>query len=189
MPQRDVALQPDETKVTTALRLVTKLAGGVVTFTTNGVHSDGSYHYGGQAVDIALPSGPSWDHPELRIVAGHLLRLIPIQFIREFIWSGPGAIYIKNGKRVAPYAAAQHHDHIHLAASAAFTYEPPKEAPVSEPRVRANAPCVGVAITPSGQGYILAGADYGVFCFGDAAFLGNLEYVLPEGNDWTPDAD
>lgn len=56
-------------------------------------------------------------------------------------------------------------------------------------RLRANAPCVGVAITPTGQGYLLVGADYGVFAFGDAAFLGNLEYVLPEGNDWTPDAD
>jgi hypothetical protein len=187
MSQRDVAVQSDETKVTAALRLVAGLAGGVVTFTTNGVHSDGSYHYGGQAVDVALPGGSTWNSPALGQVALNLLGLVPVQFIREFIWAGPHPIYIRNGKRVAPYAAAQHHDHIHLAASAAFTYEPPKEAPVSSHPI-VNAPVTGIAITPTGNGYLLTCADGGVFAFGDAKFFGRVEYKLPAHQLWTPAA-
>lgn len=54
------------------------------------------------------------------------------------------------------------------------------------PMIRVNAPIVGIAITPSGQGYILVCADGGVFSFGDAPYFGRVEYVLPDGNDWTP---
>ncbi len=36
-----------------------------------------------------------------------------------------------------------------------------------------NAPVVGMAATPSGQGYWLAAADGGIFAFGDAAFDGS----------------
>lgn len=39
--------------------------------------------------------------------------------------------------------------------------------------VTPNAPIVGVTRTPDGQGYWLAGADGGVFAFGDAAFHGS----------------
>ena len=183
--QRDIPIQPGETLVTAALRVVTHLAGGVVLFTTNGSHSPGSFHYRGQAVDIALPSGPSWNSPELGRVAAELVRLIPIRFIKELIWSGPNPVYIKNGVRVAPYAVNDHRNHIHLAATADFTYA--SEAPMPD-RPVVTAPIVGIAITPSGNGYILVGADGGVFCFGDAKFLGNVEYKLPAGNDWTPAA-
>jgi hypothetical protein len=37
-----------------------------------------------------------------------------------------------------------------------------------------NAPVVGVASTPDGNGYWLVGADGGVYCFGDAPFEGSL---------------
>ena len=37
-----------------------------------------------------------------------------------------------------------------------------------------NAPVVGIAATPSGDGYWLTAADGGVFAYGDAAFLGSL---------------
>lgn len=192
--QRDIAIQPGETSVTAALRVVASLAGGVVLYTTNGKHSANSYHYVGQAVDIALPSGPSIDSPELGRVALRLLDLVPKQFIREFIWAGPLLpVYIKNGRDVAPYAVAIHRNHIHLAVSAAFTYEPPKEALVPD-RPRVNAPVVGAIAahdpaTGDIKGYILIGADGGTFHFGAGVpQLGNVEYVLPQGNDWTPSA-
>lgn len=44
-------------------------------------------------------------------------------------------------------------------------------APVAN--VVSSAPVVGAALTPSGKGYWLAGADGGVFAFGDAPFLGS----------------
>lgn len=61
----------------------------------------------------------------------------------------------------------------------------PKENPVSD-RPRVNAPATGIAITPTGQGYLILCADGGVFAFGDAKFLGNVEYDLPAGDDWSP---
>ncbi len=45
-----------------------------------------------------------------------------------------------------------------------------------------NAPIVGIASTPSGNGYWVAAADGGVFSFGDAVFYGsaaNLKLVKP----------
>ena len=39
---------------------------------------------------------------------------------------------------------------------------------------RLNAPVVGMAATPSGQGYWLVAADGGIFAFGDAPFLGSM---------------
>lgn len=59
--------------------------------------------------------------------------------------------------------------------------------PADDPnRPNVTAPIVGIAITPSGNGYLLVGADGGVFAFGDAKFLGSLEYVLPDGRAWLP---
>ena len=37
-----------------------------------------------------------------------------------------------------------------------------------------NAPVVGIAFTPTGQGYWLLGEDGGIFCFGDAQYYGPL---------------
>ena len=36
-----------------------------------------------------------------------------------------------------------------------------------------NQPTVGIAATPSGNGYWLVAADGGIFTFGDAAFFGS----------------
>ena len=55
-------------------------------------------------------------------------------------------------------------------------------------RQNSNAPIVGMAATPTGKGYWLVAADGGVFSFGDAPFLGNVEYVLPDGQAWLPKA-
>ncbi len=44
-----------------------------------------------------------------------------------------------------------------------------------------GAPIVDIAITPSGSGYWLVGADGGVFTFGDAAYAGSVPEVLPAG--------
>lgn len=41
-----------------------------------------------------------------------------------------------------------------------------------------NAPIVGIAPTPDGNGYWLVGADGGVYCFGDAGFYGSLGALL-----------
>lgn len=54
--------------------------------------------------------------------------------------------------------------------------------------IQVNAPVVGMCATPSGLGYWIVCADGGVFSFGDAPFLGRVEYRLPAGNDWTPAA-
>ncbi|MDP9401779.1 MAG: hypothetical protein M3P85_00265, partial [Actinomycetota bacterium] len=39
--------------------------------------------------------------------------------------------------------------------------------------IRLNKPIVGMAPTPSGNGYWMVASDGGVFAFGDAAFLGS----------------
>lgn len=173
--QRDVAPQPGETAVTAALRQVAHLAGGVVRYTTNGVHSAGSYHYAGRAVDIALPTGPSVDSPVLGAIAARLLQLVPARFISEFIWAGPAPVFIRNGKPVAPYAADEHHEHIHLAATAAFTYTAP-EAPMPDapPDYPVDADPVSIAMTADGNGYVIMTADGGVFAFGTAKYLGRV---------------
>jgi hypothetical protein len=63
----------------------------------------------------------------------------------------------------------------------------PQESPVST-RPLSNAPCVGIAATPTGKGYWLVFADGGVFTFGDAQFFGSAEHVLPAGRAWLPSA-
>ena len=40
--------------------------------------------------------------------------------------------------------------------------------------VHLNAPVVGIAATPSGNGYWMGAADGGVFNFGDAGFFGSM---------------
>jgi hypothetical protein len=61
--------------------------------------------------------------------------------------------------------------------------------PADDPnRINVNAPIVGIAGTPSGKGYWLVAADGGVFAFGDAPMLGNVEYVKPDDREWLPKA-
>lgn len=81
-------------------------------------HARHSYHYRlggngvGLAVDFAGPV-PSRDSDALAAVYEALERYGPL--CAELIYSGPGGGYWKAGQRVPPYAAAQHHDHVHVA--------------------------------------------------------------------------
>lgn len=55
-----------------------------------------------------------------------------------------------------------------------------QEQPVStQPVYQVNASAVGIAATPTGQGYWILTADGGVFAFGDATYLGRVEAPLP----------
>lgn len=60
-------------------------------------------------------------------------------------------------------------------------------------RPNVNAPCVGAmaAYDDHGniKGYILVGADYGLFTFGEGVkVIGNVEYVKPDTQAWLPKA-
>lgn len=187
MAQRDTPIRPDETATTAALRAMAGYADWCVTSTTGGSHSSTSLHYKGQAVDLAARSGPTVDSPELKAINHGVLKLVPLAQIKELIYAGPGGICVKNGQIVPGYTAygatvmGGHHNHVHLAVIPSFTFKAP-EAPM----IQSNAPIVGIASTPSGQGYWVIAADGGVFAFGDAQFHGRVEYKLPAGKSWTP---
>lgn len=90
-----------------------RFPGLSVTATTNGHHANGSYHYKGEAIDLAGPAGTmntaaTWIAHHL---AGRLLEGI----------HNPG-LSVKNGRGVrpsfwGPQTWAAHRNHIHLAAS------------------------------------------------------------------------
>lgn len=192
MSQRDIDVQPGETDVTAALRKMASLMEWAVTSTTNGAHSKTSYHYSGQAVDLAAREGPGRDTSALLAINEGIIRFLPLALIEELIYAGPGNMCVKNGK-VATYSAAvmgRHHDHVHLAVVAGFRYQRgPENMPADDPnRPNVTAPIVGIASTPTGKGYWLVAADGGVFAFGDAAFFGNVEYVKPDDRAWLPRA-
>ncbi len=192
MTQRDIAVQPGETPATAALRTMAGVMGWAVTSTTNGAHAKTSHHYSGRAVDLAAREGPGWDSSALLTINEQIIQTIPLSMISELIYSGPGNVCVKNGQIVAGYAAdvmARHHDHVHLAVIATFTYNSPEAPPMPDDdpnRLNVNAPIVGMAATPTGLGYWLASADGGVFAFGDAGFFGNVEYVKPDDRAWLP---
>jgi hypothetical protein len=194
--QRDIPVQPGETAVTAALRVLAGVMGWAVMHTTAGAHSPTSYHYpasGARAVDLAGRSGPGRDTSELLAIDEGIIRVVPLSMIEELIYSGPGNVCVKHGRIVngtVAYGSAvmsRHHDHVHLAVVSTFTYQGGPAMPADDPnRTNVNAPIVGIAITPSGQGYLLVAADGGVFAFGDAVFKGNVEYLLPAGRAWLP---
>lgn len=195
MVQRDAPVQADETAVTAALRVYAGLMGWAVTSTTGGAHSATSWHYSGHAVDLADRDGPGWDSFQLLTIDETIVRTIPLSMIRELIYAGPGNVCVKNGRIVdgaavyGPTVMGRHHNHVHLAVIDTFTYNNPEEPMAADDpnRQNLNAPCVGIAATPTGKGFWLAGADYGVFAFGDAEYIPvNLEYVPPDGRDWLP---
>ena len=95
----------------------------IVTSTTGGTHAKNSYHYKGQAVDLADKRG-SVDSPGL-LAINHYLAKNYGHKLAELIYAGPGGINIKNGKVVngmATYGAQTmgiHHNHVHVAATPA----------------------------------------------------------------------
>lgn len=128
-----VPVQPDETAVTAALRRLAGIMGWIVTSTTDGAHSATSYHYTGQAVDLASPDGPSWDSYQLLTINEAIIQVIPLSMILELIYAGPGNVCVKNGRIVEGRKAygrevmARHHNHVHLAVVDTFTYNGTEE--------------------------------------------------------------
>jgi len=195
MTQRDIPVQPHETPVTAALRTLAAIMGWAVVHTTDGGHTATSYHYLGRAVDLAARSGPGVDTSELLEINEQVIQFVPLSMISELIYSGPGNICVKNGridsglKLFGIDVMARHHNHVHLAVVDSFTYSGGSPLPADDPnRANVSAPIVGIAITPTGKGYLLAGMDGGVFAFGDAVYLGSLEYVKPDDRAWLPKA-
>jgi hypothetical protein len=193
MTQRDIPIQPGETAGTAALRTLAGIMGWCVTSTTNGAHSATSHHYSGRAVDLAAREGPGVDTAALLAINEQIIQVLPLSMISELIYGGTGNVCVKNGRIVngpAAYGAAcmaRHLNHVHLAVIATFTYNGGTPLPADDPnRINVNAPVVGIAATPTGKGYWLICADGGVFAFGDATYLGNVEYVLPAGRAWLP---
>lgn len=193
--QRDAPVRPDETPVTAALRRMASIMGWCVTSTTDGAHSKMSYHHSGRAVDLAARSGPGIDTSALLEINEQIIRLIPLSMIVELIYSGPGNICVKGGRVVrgdaayGPTIMGRHHDHVHLAVVSHFTYQGGPEMPADDPkRINVTAPVVGMAASPTGRGYWLVCADGGVFAFGDAEMIGNVEYVKPDDRAWLPKA-
>lgn len=109
-----------------------------------------------------------------------------IQACRDLIAFG-----IESGAIGRPVSIMGHRDVGQTRCPGTFLYSqlysllPQEEIPVTEPII-VNAPIVGISSTPSGQGYWLVSADGGVFAFGDAQYLGRVEYRLPEGRSWQP---
>jgi len=170
-------------------------------------HAKGSYHYAkgtggdGLAVDFGgvLPGVTPTTANQMLAIYRALLGVT--SQLAELIHAGPGVtVAVKNGRRVdGPtfYSAvwANHANHVHVAvprgvflSHPAVTLGMEAAVPDDPNRTNVNAPIVGMAATPTGKGYWLVAADGGVFAFGDATYLGNVEYVLPDGRAWLPTA-
>lgn len=175
-------------------------------------HAKTSYHYrqGTDGVGLAVDFGGAT--PGVSIATAPQMGAIYRCFLAvagqlaELIYSGadvdgrPVLVAIKNGRRVdgaSFYGGAtwrDHFDHVHVAVPRGTFLSHPlgtlaKEAAVANDdpnRYNVNAPVVGIAMTPTGKGYLLVCADGGVFAFGDAVMLGNVEYVRPDGREWLP---
>lgn len=190
MANRDVAIHPKENAVTRELREM----AGYMDWAVMSTYRPGgtSYHKTGRAVDLAARSGPGWDTPELAAISQGIVKLVPLPQILELIYSGPGGICVKNGRIVdgrKTYSSVwgAHHNHVHLAVTPDFTFTPPQTPEVSN-MIQSNAPLVSIAITPTGNGYILLAADGGLFAFGDAKYIDRVEYTKPVSQLWTPSA-
>jgi hypothetical protein len=181
-----------------------------VTDVSGAGHATGSYHYAkgtddiGLAVDFAgvTPGVTMANAPQMAAVY-HVFLNVAGQ-LAELIYSGadvdgrPVTVAVKNGRRVdgaSFYGAVwpDHFDHVHVAVprGSFLSYPTPNLVTggqmADDPnRPNSIAPIVGIAATPTGKGYWLVAADGGVFAFGDATYLGNVEHLLPDGRAWLP---
>lgn len=170
-------------------------------------HAEGSYHYAtgtggdGLAVDLAGVTPGVTAATVIQMTAIYHAFMDVAGQLAELIYNAPGInTAVKNGKRVhgpsyyGPLVWGDHRDHVHVAVAKGTFLEPLSEplhtmggtVPDDPNRPNVNAPITGIAATPTGKGYWLVAADGGVFAFGDAPFLGNVEYVLPDGRAWLP---
>lgn len=151
------------------------------------------------AVDFAGPT-PTWNSETLAEI---FRAFVPVEaHLSELIYSGPQVTYnIKHGKRVAKYAQALHHNHVHVAVEPGvlLTELLPRHADESPDVINGNERTdLPVAITvphPHGRGYlVLQTRDGGVFTYDDCPFFGSLVGVDtgPNGSGpaaalaWTP---
>lgn len=152
-----------------------------VTSTIGGKHARGSYHFragtdgAGLALDAAGPR-PGRDTDELLAV---YQALEPLGHVcAELIYAGPGGGYWKRGRKVTPYVAADHHDHVHLALPrGTFVYHSSRETVVPEDII-VDAPIVAVIGSPDGKGYAYVLANGAVYAFGSAVYAGRI--IVPE---------
>jgi len=192
MAQADIAVQPGETDVTAALRQLASIAGWCVVHTTDGVHAKASLHYAGRAVDLADRSGPGTDTVQLLTINEAVIRLVPLQMISELIYAGPGNVCVQNGRIVngmsvyGPVVMADHHNHVHLAVVATFTYNGSQEVTPTMPDdpTLPNLPDIlgfyPIVNTTTGEctGYYILAQDGELHAFGPGAkFYGRSEVV------------
>jgi hypothetical protein len=126
----------------------------------------GSFHSKGLAVDFA-GEVPSADTDALRAIYEALRPLGP-QCL-ELIYSGPGGGFWKYGLPMEPYAEAAHHNHVHIAMPATWTYDPPED----------TVPTIAAAFSHEG-GYVIIMSDGAVYCF-NCDYQGGLRW---DGQAW-----
>jgi len=142
--QADIPIQPNESDEVRALRQLAQIGGWCVTHTTDGRHAENSLHkikatngYG-RAVDLAAREAPGWDTEALLRINEQVLQVLPLSMISELIYGGLGGICVKNGRIVdcltvyGPIVMAAHHNHVHLAVIAGFTYNGSQGVPMPD---------------------------------------------------------
>lgn len=170
-------------------------------------HAGGSYHYAdgtgaeGLAVDFGGVTPGVTNATTIQMGAIYRTFLDVASQLAELIYNGPGiSVAVKDGKPVngrayyGPLVWGDHRDHVHVAvhrgtflSHPAGTIPGGSTMPTDDPnRPNSNAPITGITATPSGKGYWIVAADGGVFAFGDAPFLGNVEYLKPDDRAWLP---
>lgn len=123
-----------------------------VTSTTTGDHAEKSYHYSGNAVDLASSAG------QMQALAEWLIGYAPYEL--ELIHSGGKGYFVKDGKIVPAsfYGAttvSQHYNHVHIAmtnsgitaALSGGSVAPTNATDVSQPISTGPRGCLGTVTT------------------------------------------
>lgn len=181
--QTSIPIQPGETSVTAALRVLAGLAGWCITHSTDGSHSSTSLHYVGRAVDLASTAGPGVDTPALLAINQQVLKLIPLPMISELIYAGPGGTCVKDGRVVnglSFYGAAtmaEHHNHVHLGVVPTFTYKEPTVPDAAPDYALTGTPTAISAVFDSAgnvKGYYILTDDGSIAAIGGLPYLGRV---------------
>ena len=140
---------------------------------------DTSYHIAGQAVDFAGPTPWNAHTSSPALLSIWQFWMERAGSLKELIYSG-APFFISKGvvrpiSQLSPALKDAHWNHVHVAVPSGWTFTP-KEiiVPDTTPDYAVNDEPVSLAITPSGKGYIILCKDGGVFCFGDAEYLGRV---------------